>query len=188
MGQIVGAKAKPKRANLNALSQVGTPALGEYVLVSSDNSMNAAGQGNFDCYIEGDGHTAAAALPLIKTYANDLDEEPTAGSENLVKSGGVYSKISQLSQDGVQMTDEHEFAVADKDMNVGMLYNEEGLDVAKISNHMLNLLEAMMYDGAIADTLEPGFFVIDKSLNVGAILDGNGLRSRNLFKSTIIES
>lgn len=62
MGQIVGAKAKPKRANLNALSQVGTPALGEYVLVSSDNSMNAAGQGNFDSYIVGDGITQASEL------------------------------------------------------------------------------------------------------------------------------
>lgn len=65
MGQIVSAAAKPKRCNLSKLSQLGTPAAGEYILVSSDNSMNAAGQGNFDCYIVGDGHTAATALPLI---------------------------------------------------------------------------------------------------------------------------
>lgn len=89
MGQIVGGAAKPKRCNLNKLSQLGTPAAGEYILVSSDNSMNAAGQGNFDCYIVGDGTTAATTLPLIKTYANDVDDEPTAESDNLVKSGGV---------------------------------------------------------------------------------------------------
>ncbi len=65
MGQIVGGAAKPKRCNINQLSQLGTPAAGEYILVSSDNSMNAAGQGNFDCYIEGDGHTAATELPLL---------------------------------------------------------------------------------------------------------------------------
>lgn len=64
MGQIVGTKAKPKRANLNALSQVGIPALGEYVLVSSDNSMSADGQGNFDCYVVGDGVTTATELGM----------------------------------------------------------------------------------------------------------------------------
>lgn len=64
MGQIIGGAAKPKRCNLNKLSQLGTPAAGEYILVSSDNSMNAAGQGNFDCYIVGDGTTAATALEL----------------------------------------------------------------------------------------------------------------------------
>lgn len=64
MGQIIGSAAKPKRCNLNQLSQVPTPAAGEHILVSSDNSMNAAGQGNFDCYIEGDGTKAATALEL----------------------------------------------------------------------------------------------------------------------------
>lgn len=97
MGQIVSSAAKPKRCNLNKLSQLGTPAAGEYILVSSDNSMNAAGQGNFDAYVVGDGRTAAAALPLIKTYANVVDEEPTAGSDKLVKSGGVHSEIEDIN-------------------------------------------------------------------------------------------
>lgn len=75
MGQIVSSAAKPKRCNLNQLSQVPTPAAGEYILVSSDNSMNAAGQGNFDCYIVGDGHTAATALELkrIEIYGEYVD-------------------------------------------------------------------------------------------------------------------
>lgn len=64
MGQIVGLKAKPKRCNLNALGSVPTPAAGEYILVSYDNSMTANGQGNFDRYIIGDGRTAATALEL----------------------------------------------------------------------------------------------------------------------------
>lgn len=65
MGQIIGGAAKPKRCNINQLSQLGTPAAGEHILVSSDNSMNAAGQGNFDCYIVGDGATAAEQLELL---------------------------------------------------------------------------------------------------------------------------
>lgn len=64
MGQIVGLKAKPKRCNLNSLGDIPTPAAGEYILVSYDNSMTANGQGNFDRYIMGDGRTAATALEL----------------------------------------------------------------------------------------------------------------------------
>ena len=64
MGQIIGSAAKPKRCNLQNLSSLGTPAAGEHILVSSDNSMNAAGQGNFDKYIVGDGSTEATSLKL----------------------------------------------------------------------------------------------------------------------------
>ena len=73
MGQIVSSAAKPKRCNANQLSQVPTPAAGEYILVSSDNSMNAAGQGNFDCYIVGDGTTAASSLAVNKINQDIID-------------------------------------------------------------------------------------------------------------------
>lgn len=68
MGQIVGLNAKCKRANLNALSLVPTPANGEIILVSSDNSMTADGQGNFDGFIVGDGVTPAAELEIQGDY------------------------------------------------------------------------------------------------------------------------
>lgn len=74
MGQIIGGAAKPKRCNLNNLSQWGTPAAGEHILVSSDNSMNAAGQGYFDSYIIGNGTTAATALELHKFKAEELED------------------------------------------------------------------------------------------------------------------
>lgn len=100
MGQIVGGAAKPKRCNINKLSQLGTPAAGEYILVSSDNSMNAAGQGNFDCYIVGDGKTAATALEL-KSLADDV---PTSGSKNAVSSGGVYDSIEGKEETNLMLT------------------------------------------------------------------------------------
>lgn len=96
MGQIVSSSAKPKRCNANQLSQVPTPAAGEHILVSSDNSMNAAGQGNFDYYIEGDGTKAATALPLIKTYANDVDTTPTSGSNNLIESDTLCKLLIEI--------------------------------------------------------------------------------------------
>ena len=90
MGQIVGGSAKTKRCNIRQLSQLGTPAAGEHILVSSDNSMNAAGQGNFDCYIVGDGATAATALELkyiedkvIETKEFFDISKQTAGTNNV---------------------------------------------------------------------------------------------------------
>lgn len=82
MGQIIGGAAKPKRCNLNQLSQLDTPAAGEHILVSSDNSMNAAGQGNFDCYIVGNGTDAATALPLQYMEDRELDINSANGVSN----------------------------------------------------------------------------------------------------------
>lgn len=98
MGQIVGAKAKPKRANLNALSQVGTPALGEYVLVSTNNSMNADGQGNFDAYIKGDGVKLASELPLVRTNLDESDivkviEVDASHGDNDIPSANVVQEM-----------------------------------------------------------------------------------------------
>lgn len=94
MGQIVGLNAKCKRANLNALGSVPTPANGEYILVSSDNSMNAAGQGYFDCYIVGDGTKAATALelkPLANGEIEMYNNQPVTGEL-------IYKKIYGLEQ------------------------------------------------------------------------------------------
>lgn len=62
MGQIVGLNAKCKRANLSAIQEGGSlasykPAAGEYILISTDNSMTADGQGDFDYYVIGEGET-----------------------------------------------------------------------------------------------------------------------------------
>lgn len=90
MGQIVSSSAKPKRCNLSKLSQLGTPAAGEYILVSSDNSMNAAGQGNFDCYIMGDGTKAATALELKPV-------EDLAKKINDILPSGVFTYLDNYS-------------------------------------------------------------------------------------------
>ena len=92
MGQIIGSAAKPKRCNISKLSQLGTPAAGEYYLVSSDNSMNAAGQGNFDCYIVGNGQDLATALPLKHIDSTEFFE--MFGGTMEVGAGSTGSAVS----------------------------------------------------------------------------------------------
>lgn len=96
MGQIVGGAAKPKRCNINQLSQLGTPAAGEYILVSSDNSMNAAGQGNFDCYVVGNGSTRAHQLTLnqIESFRNHSLDNFFVGRGNVYTSVLIYGLIA----------------------------------------------------------------------------------------------
>ncbi len=74
MGQIIGRTAKPDACNLRSLSSFGTPAAGQHILVSTDNSAMQNGQGYFDAYVVGDGHTAATELPLQKFKAEELEE------------------------------------------------------------------------------------------------------------------
>lgn len=92
MGQIIGSAAKPKRCNISKLSQLGTPAAGEHYLVSSDNSMNAAGQGNFDCYIVGNGQDPATALPLKHIDSTEFFE--MFGGTMEVGAGSTGSAVS----------------------------------------------------------------------------------------------
>lgn len=95
MGQIVGLNAKCKRTNLNAIGSVPTPANGELILVSTDNSMTSDGQGNFDRYIKGDGTTAAAALELKRLDKWVISE----GSINYVE--GHYYNSNGAVRDSV---------------------------------------------------------------------------------------
>lgn len=96
MGQIIGGAAKPKRCNLNKLSQLGTPAAGQHILVSTDNSATADGQGNFDAYVVGDGVTAAKNLPLhkIESEAMDILLTNVDGVEIATKNGSKYIRYS----------------------------------------------------------------------------------------------
>lgn len=91
MGQIVSAAAKPKRCNLQSLSSLGTPAAGEYILVSSDNSMNAAGHGNFDCYIVGTGNKLATELE-IKRVNEDVDS--VVDEKISLRLGGIHPSLN----------------------------------------------------------------------------------------------
>ena len=110
MGQIIGSAAKPKRCNLNKLSQLGTPAAGEYILVSSDNSMNAAGQGNFDAYVVGNGRTAATALELksidgVAELAEEVDGINKELDVFVEKTKNMFNPSDFSSYQGISVAD-----------------------------------------------------------------------------------
>lgn len=183
MGQIVSSAAKPKRCNANQLGQVPTPAAGEYILVSSDNSMNAAGQGYFDSYIIGDGSTAATALPLH--YINKIDRKPTSGSDNAVASGGVYDVVEPL-RDAIRVIENQTaFYFTDGDGNVIAKIDSLGVNSAKfnicdangnvlatITQNSLQKLDSLYENGTGISAFSDGYG------NIICKLDRNGVNAK----------
>ena len=155
MGQIIGGGAKPKRCNRNRLSQLGTPAAGEHILVSSDNSMNAAGQGNFDCYIIGDNSHPATELPLHnindekEALENLLREvQPNNGTDTLYVTDGDGNIVAKIDAQGV-----HSVGYYDKDGNE----ISAGADLSDI------ILTAYYRDGLyVSDSAGNAVFKLDK--------------------------
>lgn len=118
MGQIRGKNAHIDACNLRSLSSFGIPAAGQHILVSTDNSATADGQGNFDAYVEGDGVTAATALPLIKINADILRYIPDGGSfigTPLVGINNAYISTtgSKLSYNGWYISEPIEMKAGD---------------------------------------------------------------------------
>lgn len=94
MGQIIGRTAKPDACNLRSLSSFGIPAAGQHILVSTDISAMQNGQGNFDCYIVGDGTKAATALPLKEIVENTIYKqvEVSTTKTNFINSYGKWQQ------------------------------------------------------------------------------------------------
>lgn len=114
MSQLVTLNAIPRRANLVAC-QTGSMKdvvldSGEYLGISTTNNIDAKGQGIIDAYIVGDGaNKVSVLLNDIKSLSPyGVDDEPTDGSSNLVRSKGVYAKIKELEDRITKLEAHHE--------------------------------------------------------------------------------
>lgn len=77
------------------------------------------------------------------------------------------------------------FHVIDADLNIGMRYDGNGLDFAKISEHAVTLLRAAGLGGDVSFagyTDEPGLFVVDDGLRIGVKVDNTGLHAINVLE------
>lgn len=107
-----------------------------------------------------------------------MDQTPTQGSTRAVTSGGVYEQITQLGQN-FQKVSENGFFIGDENWNVAAKYDNDGFDVAKVSEHFIELLVSAGvggFPGVIMNTVEPGFFIVDGSLNVAFSVTSAGVR------------
>ena len=165
MGQIIGRTAKPDACNLRSLSSFGTPAAGQHILVSTDNSAMQNGQGNFDAYVVGDGHTAAAELPLIpidfeKEIYDSISYEKVKADEAIVITDNEENVIGVINQDGA-------------DFN-GL--KKGGLDVLTAND--LPDVEGIIQGGS---TTENKVVITDDEDNEVVSIGNDGLHAKELF-------
>ena len=166
MGQIVSSAAKPKRCNISKLSQLGTPAAGEYYLVSSDNSMNAAGQGNFDAYVVGDGHTAAAALELHYITGMDIEDNNDCDlmiadedGQWLAKFNEGHFQTKQFSSVNAVTTEDNDsddFVIADENGTAIVRFHNGNIQVQKFNSADFVDILSTKYIDCIGDSLTMG--------------------------------
>ena len=98
-----------------------------------------------------------------------------------------YAKKDELTQleaevNGLRtFTEEDGFFVIDGDNNIGMKYDDDGLDAAKLSPHFLSLIAgANILDEIYVE--EHGLFFVDSRYNIGACIDSTGLHAINMVE------
>ncbi len=88
----------------------------------------------------------------------------------------IKSEVTK-SGNGLVETNEEGFALCDSDGNVGMKYDTEGLDAAKLSTHFLSLLGSFLESVLV---VENGLFLVDENYNIGCYIDSAGLHAINV--------
>lgn len=136
-----------------------------------------------------------AKIPTVGAILNAADEEPTAGSDNLVKSRGVAKESDKIHQiiNGINNTtnytyekssfikeSETPFSLIDKDGNVGMLVDSEGnidaIDFGEnLKNRISDIASKKTQSNLIHETEEEGFYISDSLGNIGLSLKNGEL-------------
>ena len=135
---------------------------------------------------EGKAYYLAGAAGTYRNFGNIVVNDDEVAL--LVWNGTAWSKVvtgaasredlSQLSQN-FRKVSEQGFFISDESGNVVAKYNDDGFDVAKVSEHFIELLITAGvggFSGVIMNTIEPGFFIVDGSLNVAFSVTSAGVR------------
>lgn len=131
--------------------------------------------------LQGDtGSSVAYPFTLVN---NTTTDDPL---QALTAAMGKYlqDQVTQLEHEvnGLRtFTDEDGFFVIDEDNNIGMQYDENGLDAAKLTPHLLSLIAgANILDEIYVE--EQGLFFVDSRHNIGACIDSTGLHAINMVE------
>ena len=91
-----------------------------------------------------------------------------------------------------KQTSEDGFHLVDSERNVAAKYDKDGFDVAKVSQHFIELLKlsgiagdspALLY---FVSTNEAGFAIVDSALNIGVKVIDDGVHAKNILKFKIV--
>lgn len=141
------------------------------------------------------------AYKQLATRAPGIDNEPTANSNNLVKSGGVAAQLSQLGQkviydvsqirqlkNSIQDLNGDSFYIADKNGYVVAKINANGIEAIEVKVGDKKLSEQPTHVGItdIIPELYPSeLYITDGNGNVVAYIDSDGIHSINILVESL---
>lgn len=95
----------------------------------------------------------------------------------------VIKTVVVKAGNGIVETNEEGLAMCDSEGNVGMKYDTNGLDAAKLSTHFLSLLGNIGGSSSLlksVSVVENGLFLVDDNYNIGCYIDSTGLHVINV--------
>ena len=157
----------------NILANITIGQNGHWYIGQTDTNVTAQGPtGNV---------SISDAEDILIYIINDLT---TGGGNNILSAeqGKVLNLMLQALKEKMQEVVEDGFFVADEDGNVGMQYDEDGFDVALLSEHFIELLNnaGIGSSGGNAEVVEveqDGFFVVDDSYNIAFSVTSEGINA-----------
>lgn len=114
-----------------------------------------------------------------------INEETASSINDLAqKTDEIY-----VLYDVIKKIEENGLVFADKNNNIGLKYDNDGLDFAKISVHAISVIKNAGIGGRdkrMIDVEEDGFFFIDHNYNVGASMTETCFNSINNITYSIL--
>jgi hypothetical protein len=111
-----------------------------------------------------------------------FDDAPTTGSNNPVKSGGIYDAIAdKLSQVTVNAIPAGSVAVED---NLASSSKVNALS-ANMGAELYALIQILFQQLNMIEVSEDGLYFIDSNDNVGVCIDSDGLHAINILEHVI---
>lgn len=108
-----------------------------------------------------------------------VDDKPTDGSDNLVKSGGVANKLAELDErtkKKIMAADTvYGFIVVDNAGNIAFRYDKNGFNAAKVHKEFVNVLEGKGVSTISKNIYNKGFYLADINGNIVLRYDKDGL-------------
>ena len=122
---------------------------------------------------------SSVAYPF--TIVNNVTTNDATQALSAAMGVQLESEISQLDlkvKSKIPLVQEDGFYIADEGGNVVVKYTSDGFDVAKLSHHLLGMLQIVAVN-------EPGYFFVDEELRIGAKIDGSGLQAKTTINYVI---
>lgn len=151
-------------------------------LVDADNKVSQAQEAATSAAMSAE--QTEQHMSALQEAIQNLPDGQAVSAQVAMNTAKLDGTLPQVEEDG--------FHVADAQGNIGMRYDGNGLDAAKVNAHFVEVLKASgVATGSVIDSVaveveEDGFFFVDEQLNVGVKVDSDGIHAKNILEYEII--